>query len=304
MMEKKYQADPRLARFGVIVPVEVRETNHDELRRLAQAATPGPWRWEVNAKHKSMQLVGGIPQYDLTVMDFERWGMGGAVIRLRELSEAGMNIMYRVCDRLDWIVPFAGREHHEGWCADIDHADARLIAAANPATVLALLDELDATKRECSALAANSCHRGYGDDYGNHRCEYQDQISALREQLTASQAEVARLREAMERASATLAELNDLPSMRADMDATLAQQSPDDALRAYGERVVGAALDAAADTLVERANDYHHDHGSYDRSTGAWEYPGDGAQYLMELVEQADAIRAIDPATILQEVKP
>ncbi|UXY14776.1 ead/Ea22-like family protein [Chitiniphilus purpureus] len=176
--------------------------NHDELRRLAQAATPGPWRWEINAKHKSMHLVGGVPQYDLTVMDFERWGMGGAVIRLRELSEPGMNIMSRVCDRLDWIVPFAGREHHEDWCADIDHADAKLIAAANPATVLALLDE-----------------------------------------LAASQAEVARLRGALQfYAECRHLKLDDEMGIKAR--AALARSSPDDALRAYGERVARAAYEA------------------------------------------------------------
>ncbi|WP_148716446.1 hypothetical protein [Chitinolyticbacter meiyuanensis] len=92
--------------------------------------TPGPWRWEFNDRHKNVELVGGRPQYDLTVMDFARWGMGGAVIRLRDLSEHGMNIMHRACDRPDWIEPFQGREHHADWCANINHADARLIAAA------------------------------------------------------------------------------------------------------------------------------------------------------------------------------
>jgi hypothetical protein len=29
---------------------------------------------------------------------------------------------------------------------------------------------------ECFALAANQCHAGYGDDYGNHRCEKIDTL--------------------------------------------------------------------------------------------------------------------------------
>lgn len=92
--------------------------------------TPGPWRWEFNKSHKSMKLVGGRPQYDLTIMDFDRWGMGGAVATLRDTAEGGMNIMHRLCDRPDWIEPFPGRKHHAEWCADVVHPDMRLIAAA------------------------------------------------------------------------------------------------------------------------------------------------------------------------------
>lgn len=89
--------------------------------------TPGPWRWEVNEKHKSMQLVGGVPKYDLTIMDFERWGMHGAAPMLRETEEDGMNIMRRCTV---FAVPVAGREHHAHWFKTIDHPDARLMASA------------------------------------------------------------------------------------------------------------------------------------------------------------------------------
>jgi hypothetical protein len=94
--------------------------------------TPGPWRWEYNAKHRSVHLVGGKPQYDLTVMDFERWGMHGAVPRFIEPSESmnGLMIMHRLSDRQDWIAPFENREHHANWCAAVTHPDARLMAAA------------------------------------------------------------------------------------------------------------------------------------------------------------------------------
>ncbi|PTW84009.1 hypothetical protein DBL07_25905 [Achromobacter mucicolens] len=92
--------------------------------------TEGPWRWEFNAEHRSVQLVGGKPQYDLTVMDFTRWGMAGAGIRLRELSERGMNLLHKLHERPDWIAPFPGREHHKHWRADVIHPDMRLIAAA------------------------------------------------------------------------------------------------------------------------------------------------------------------------------
>lgn len=94
------------------------------------AHTPGPWRWEYNAKHKSVHLVGGRPMYDLTVMDFVRCGMGGATIRLRDPAHDGLQLMHKLHDFDEWIAPFPGREHHADWCAAVTHPDARLIAAA------------------------------------------------------------------------------------------------------------------------------------------------------------------------------
>ncbi|EJO27476.1 hypothetical protein [Achromobacter marplatensis] len=119
--------------------------------------TEGPWRWAFNAEHRSVQLVGGRPQYDLTVMDFTRWGMGGAGIRLRELSEKGMNLLHKLQERPDWIAPFPGREHHKHWCADVVHPDMRLIAAAPE--LLAALEGLlavsvDTTSEELLAMMA------------------------------------------------------------------------------------------------------------------------------------------------------
>lgn len=92
--------------------------------------TPGPWRWEINRDHKSVHLVGGRCLYDLTIMDFSRWGMSGAVPVLRDPAEDGMNVMHRLCDRQDWIAAFPDREHHKKWCADVVHPDMRLMAAA------------------------------------------------------------------------------------------------------------------------------------------------------------------------------
>lgn len=48
---------------------------------------PGPWRWEVNMKHKTVNLVGGHTRYDLTVLDFERWGMQNAQPRFRSAAD-------------------------------------------------------------------------------------------------------------------------------------------------------------------------------------------------------------------------
>jgi hypothetical protein len=92
--------------------------------------TPGPWRWEFNTEHRSLHLVGGCPRYDLTIMDFERWGMNGATMRLRDTAHDGLQLLYRVHERPDWIAPEAGREHHKHWHQLLTHPDARLIEAA------------------------------------------------------------------------------------------------------------------------------------------------------------------------------
>lgn len=92
--------------------------------------TPGPWQWEINMQSQTLHLVGGRPKHDLTIMDFVRWGMGGAVARLRDTAVDGMNIMHRLPGRNDWIAPFPGREHHADWCANVTHPDMQLIAAS------------------------------------------------------------------------------------------------------------------------------------------------------------------------------
>lgn len=90
--------------------------------------TPGPWRWEMNENSKCINLCGGKPKYDLTVMDFARWGMSGAAPRFNiKLGETGFNVMERA-DTFGQIVP--GREHHANWFKTLNHPDAQLIAAA------------------------------------------------------------------------------------------------------------------------------------------------------------------------------
>jgi hypothetical protein len=64
----------------------------------------------LNRKSKQVQLCGGVPRFDLTVMDFVRWGI-------------------------------PGRDHHADWFQTIDHPDAHLIAAAP--TMLEALELVD-----------------------------------------------------------------------------------------------------------------------------------------------------------------
>lgn len=94
--------------------------------------TPGPWRWEVNRKNHRVQLCGGVPQFDLTVMDFVRWGMTSAQPRFLDPADLGPKSLRPMilCRSEMWARPIVGREHHADWMQGIDHPDANLIAAA------------------------------------------------------------------------------------------------------------------------------------------------------------------------------
>lgn len=112
----------------------------------APTHTPGPWRWEFNRASKNVHIVGGRPMFDLTVMDFTRWGMADAVPRFRDTAVDGMNIMHRLCDRSDWLAFDPGRAHHASWHLLITHPDARLMQAA-PVLLAALEGLLTAVQR-------------------------------------------------------------------------------------------------------------------------------------------------------------
>ena len=108
-------------------------TRIDEMLALSEKATTGPWRWNVNGDTKSVEIEGGRPMYDKTVMDFARWGMNRAQPRFNGAlvdGEDGFNILYPLSGRKDWIAPYAGREHHKSWFANVTHPDAALIVAA------------------------------------------------------------------------------------------------------------------------------------------------------------------------------
>lgn len=84
-------------------------------------------------------------------MDFERWGMSGAVPRFRDNADHGL-----LTRCLKWARKVIGREHHASWFKSLDHPDALLIAAA-PDLLAALELYLTAghkeARREASVIA-------------------------------------------------------------------------------------------------------------------------------------------------------
>jgi len=60
---------------------------------------------------------------------------------------------------------------------------------------------------------------------------------------------------------------------------------------AGGEK--GEGIEAAAKLLDKKADDYAHEHGSYDHDTGATEFSRSGEDYYNTLRELADEIRTL-----------
>ena len=104
-------------------------TTHDELRKLAEAATPGPWI-EDSENHPD---------------DISIWA--GPADDGQFLGNMGTDHVRQL-----------------GVTCDVERANARFIAAANPQTILALLDELGQCKAQRDGLlvAAKKANRMYG----------------------------------------------------------------------------------------------------------------------------------------------
>jgi hypothetical protein len=105
-----------------------------------QAATPGPWRWNVNPKGKSIRLES---QGGSTVMDFVRWGMQGAQPRFRQ--------EWWMVDAAKMATPIPGRRHHEDWARELRHPDARFVEQAHDISS-AYLRLFVATRQEIQKL--------------------------------------------------------------------------------------------------------------------------------------------------------
>ena len=114
-----------------------------EARELLSKVTPWPWFWNVSLKsrcaHLESQARGSLLE---TVMDFTRWGTGGAAPRFRDNED--------LMQRVDMLLrPVEGREHHASWYSTISHPDAEIIARA-PELISSLCDEVDRLSAQVS----------------------------------------------------------------------------------------------------------------------------------------------------------
>lgn len=66
--------------------------------------------------------------------------------------------------------------------------------------------------------------------------------------------------------------------------------TPADAIAA-SDVMIAAEREACAKVIETRAEEYDHEHGAYDPSTGVTEYPGNGDEWMEEWENCAAAIR-------------
>jgi hypothetical protein len=83
--------------------------------------TKGPWHWEANSKTHSVDLRSSKGM-GYIVMDFVRWGMNGA-------QPAFLDNKKQILVKAQSLLR-PRKEHHPTFDLDINHPDARLIAAA------------------------------------------------------------------------------------------------------------------------------------------------------------------------------
>ncbi|MFK1232357.1 ead/Ea22-like family protein [Pseudomonas aeruginosa] len=121
-------------------------TDHAELRRLAKAATPGPWTLYVPEDYQGPEE---LPGYGVECAE------GRAIVWGALEPETGCQF-----DR-----------------------DAEFIAAANPQAILALLDEIDGLSDELSACTEHPGGCGYWREAAKRRAEERDRLRAENEHL-------------------------------------------------------------------------------------------------------------------------
>ena len=97
----------------------------DALESAAKAAIPcpGAWKWEANAKSKTVTL--GRRSWE--AMGFARWGMSGAQPVFPKREDDGVTILRSASELL---APIPNREHHRDWAQVIDNPNAELIVSA------------------------------------------------------------------------------------------------------------------------------------------------------------------------------
>lgn len=152
-----------------------------DLRKTAEAATPGPWHWAGNADNHQLYLATWIKGAGrCQVMDFERWGMQSAIPRFLDdeslmMQTAKNRLVFEVA-RNQGLPDGTPRSHPKVYRADVVdvmHPNAEFIATFDPPTVLALLSRLEQAEQQVARV------RELGDAWksrGEHSMKYSETL--------------------------------------------------------------------------------------------------------------------------------
>ena len=112
----------------------------EEFRLLTEAATPAPWRWVISIQQRDIHLERNPKCGNEYVMDFVRWGMGGATPRFRTPACVMEQARF-------FAVPITGREHHSKWYQGMGHPDAVFIEKSREMVPL-MFAEISSLRRQ------------------------------------------------------------------------------------------------------------------------------------------------------------
>lgn len=126
----------------------------DDIRKRSNAATPGPWQWDMRHKSGITQLVTAHSgRY--YVMGVERWGMQNACPTFQVYEKYSGPVRERHSKgmvRADQLAtPIPGKEHHFGFEDHINHPDAVFIEHSKD-DVEWLLTTIDSLTKDRDAL--------------------------------------------------------------------------------------------------------------------------------------------------------
>ena len=141
-----------------------------EIRALADAAygllpyregTGWHWAGDVSAGYPRLALSAWVAGYGrCTVMDFDRWGMQSAGPRFPDaamMMQDARNLATFEVGRRGVVGIDAAKADDSVYRYDVDgvaHPIPEFIAAANPTTVMALLDEIDRLRADVACMDA------------------------------------------------------------------------------------------------------------------------------------------------------
>jgi len=142
----------------------------------------------------------------------------------------------------------------------------------------------------------NSVRYNIGSDYETAL----SQLAALREELEPKTVKELLEHEHVKALSAK--QINDVLSKLHEQNKDLQQRLADAERRnAALTQQVDKAFESAARWVESRRDDYVNDYGSLDPETGTVEFPGNGEEYVGELGEIAEGLRALNKT---EEAKP